>query len=135
MNKLNLIKYQIRRIINLIEEFTRQPASCQCAGFFDHTRTFLENYKIQKKLLCVDMCRISAPQWYILKIGQVQRVYEVMPAICDACQKTFQGSYIFMAYHQFYTKKFGKLGCLKLIKISSYQSKSAIYCVFKLKHQ
>ena len=28
MNKLNLIKYYVRRIINLIEEFTRRPAIC-----------------------------------------------------------------------------------------------------------
>ena len=27
-------------------------------------------------------------QWYILLIGWVQRVYQVMPAICDTSQKT-----------------------------------------------
>ena len=43
--------------------------------------------------------------------------------------------------HHFYTKKVQNLknyvfsGCLKLIKISLYLSKSAIYCVFKLKQQ
>ena len=52
------------------------------------------NHQIFDPLLATQetMTDFHGAQWYILLIGWVQRVYQVMPAIFDACQKTSLGS-------------------------------------------